>query len=65
MYFRTITDCGTSDGSGFLVRPHQARVARHIGCEDCGETAEGGMTCPAIRSLNQVYPGTGANPSIP
>ena len=42
MYFRTITDCGTSDGSGFLVRPHQARVARHISDEDRSKTANSG-----------------------
>jgi hypothetical protein len=26
----------------FLIHPHQARIARHIGGEDRGETAGGG-----------------------
>ena len=26
----------------FLVTTHQARIARHIGCEDCGKTAGSG-----------------------
>src|SRR5580704_17201567 len=26
----------------FLVHPHQPRIPRHIGCEDCGETADCG-----------------------
>jgi hypothetical protein len=26
----------------FLIRPHQARVARHVGGEDRGEAADGG-----------------------
>jgi hypothetical protein len=35
----------------FLVRPHQARIAHHIGGEDRGETAGSGRTshCSAAR----------------
>jgi hypothetical protein len=42
----------------FLVRPHQARVACHIGGEDCGETASSRHCSPeAIKFSNKVYPG--------
>ena len=32
----------------FLVRPHQPRIARHIGGEDRGETAGSGHGSPEI-----------------
>ena len=35
----------------FLIRPHQARVPRHIGGEDRSEAADRGMACPAVRCL--------------
>ena len=34
-----------------LVRPHQARIARHIGGKDRGETADSGHYSPGATKL--------------
>ena len=48
----------------FLIRAHQARIARHIGGEDRGETAGRGHGCGSPRcsglSLSTLYPTTHA-----
>ena len=35
-----------------LIRPHQARVSRHIGGEDCSEAADSGHGAPVVNGLN-------------
>jgi hypothetical protein len=41
----------------FLVHAHQARIARHIGGQDRGETADSGHFSPgAIKFSGGVYP---------
>src|ERR1700730_15310245 len=35
-----------------LIRPHQARVPRHIGGEDCSEAADSGHGAPVVNGLN-------------
>ena len=48
-----------------LIRPHQTRVARHIGGEDCGKAADRRHVAAGGQSaLNQVYPETGGGPSV-
>jgi len=47
-----------------LIRPHQARVARQIGGEDCGEAADRGHFLPGIDRLNQIYFGICGGPSV-
>src|SRR5262249_53321338 len=38
-----------------LIRPHQARIARHIGCKDGGKTAYGGHARrPKVKSVENT-----------
>jgi hypothetical protein len=37
--FRMMANGQVQTASGLLIRPHQARIARHIGGEDRGKTA--------------------------
>ncbi len=52
----------SSNGLCFLIRPHQARIARHIGGEDRGKTAGRGHGCGSSLcsrlSLSASYPTT-------
>jgi hypothetical protein len=54
----------SSNGLCFLVRPHQARIAGHIGGEDRGKTAGRGHGCGSPRcsrlSLSTLYQTTHA-----
>jgi hypothetical protein len=47
-----------------LVRPHQPRIPRHIGGEDCGEAADRRHVLPAVAWFNQAYRETRDDPSV-
>jgi hypothetical protein len=49
----------------FLVRSHQARIARHIGGEDRGETADSGHCSPGAMELSrEAYPQIVQSPNL-
>jgi hypothetical protein len=46
-----------------FIRPHQARIPRHVGGEDSGEAADRGHLSRGVRGLYQVYLETHGDPN--